>query len=145
MQIENLVVAQQLSLDDELVRLRKQRLQLFNGFAARNRATFLTKDACAAVADFSSISGEIKKMNDAYMVRANVLREERLAAIPHGPSRSACTKPINPYENGSEQDAGFKWAQRVGGSCGRSSAASDEGCTEYQRQQTAFAQCKAKE
>jgi hypothetical protein len=146
-QIENLVVAQQLSLDDELLRLRKQRLQLFNGFAVRNRATFLRKDACAAEADFSSISGEIKALNDAYLVRARALRDERLAAIPQGPSRSACTKPSNPYANESEQDAGFKWAQSTKGeaACARNSASFNEGCTEYKRQQATFRQCKANE
>jgi hypothetical protein len=145
--IENLVVAQQLSLDDELLRLRKQRLQLFNDFAFRNRATFLRRDACAAVADFSSISGRITALNDAYVVRARELREERLASIPQGPSRSACTRPVNPYENASEHDAGFKWAQRNQNEipCGRNSTPFNEGCTEFNRQQVAFYQCKATE
>jgi len=143
-EIENLVIARQLSLDDELLRLRKQRLLLFHEFAVRNRANF-GHDNCAAVADFSSISGEIKTLLDAFMVRANALREVRLAAIPQGAGTPACPEPHNPYSDEVEQHAGFKWAQRTGGSCGQNSVFFNEGCAEYQRQQSAFVQCKARE
>ena len=41
----------------------------------------------------------------------------------------------NPYSDGTGHDAGYKWAERTGGSCNGNSESFNEGCEEFYRQQ----------
>jgi hypothetical protein len=56
-----------------------------------------------------------------------------------------CTEVENPYDEGTGHYAGFEWAQNNGAtSCGGSSDSFIEGCEEYQRQESEYAECEAK-
>ena len=64
-----------------------------------------------------------------------------------GAAKSAheCTKPENPYDEGSGHHAGYEWAERTGsGTCGGNSQSFIEGCEEYESQESASQECEAK-
>ena len=56
-----------------------------------------------------------------------------------------CAEVENPYDEGSGHYAGFEWAQDNDvTTCGGSSESFIEGCEEYQRQESEYAECEAK-
>lgn len=55
-----------------------------------------------------------------------------------------CSEPENPYDEGSGHYAGFEWAERNGaGECDGNSQSFNEGCEEYQNQESEYDQCEA--
>jgi hypothetical protein len=57
-----------------------------------------------------------------------------------------CVEPQNPYEEGSGHYAGFQWAENDNsGTCNGSSDSFNEGCDEYETQETEYQECEAKE
>jgi hypothetical protein len=54
-----------------------------------------------------------------------------------------CTEPENPYDQGSGHYAGYEWAESNGGACGGSSQSFNEGCEEYERQESEYQECEA--
>ena len=71
---------------------------------------------------------------------------ERLSSFGNGEASAAkCTEPENPFDEGSGHYAGYEWAQSNGsGDCDGRSQSFIEGCEEYENQQAAYDQCKAK-
>jgi hypothetical protein len=55
-----------------------------------------------------------------------------------------CEEPENPYSEGTGHSAGYEWAERNrSGSCDASSQSFNEGCEEYENQDTAYEECQA--
>ena len=55
-----------------------------------------------------------------------------------------CPEPENPYDEGSGHYAGYEWAEKNNPArCGGSSESFIEGCEEYQRQESEYADCEA--
>ena len=58
---------------------------------------------------------------------------------------SNCTEPENPYDAGTGHYAGYEWAQSHGsGSCSSSSQSFNEGCEEYETQESGYQECEAR-
>jgi hypothetical protein len=56
-----------------------------------------------------------------------------------------CTEPQNPYDEGTGHYAGYEWAETNNpGTCGGRSQSFIEGCEEYQRQESEYEDCEAK-
>ena len=57
-----------------------------------------------------------------------------------------CTEPQNPYtEEKTGHYAGYKWAESKGSAaCDGSSESFNEGCAEYERQESEYQDCEAK-
>ena len=56
-----------------------------------------------------------------------------------------CTEPENPYTEGTGHYAGYEWADGKGsGSCSGSSQSFNEGCEEYEQQESEYQDCEAK-
>ena len=61
-----------------------------------------------------------------------------------GEITTQCIEPENPYDEGTGHYAGFEWGQNNGATtCGGSSDSFIEGCEEYQRQESEYAECQA--
>ena len=59
-------------------------------------------------------------------------------------SGASCSEPENPYDEGSGRYSGFEWAENNNpGFCDGNSQSFIEGCEEYQRQETKYANCEA--
>jgi hypothetical protein len=55
-----------------------------------------------------------------------------------------CTEPENPYDEGTGHYAGYEWAENHGsGNCSGSSQSFNEGCEEYQTQESEYQECEA--
>jgi|ERR1700730_4633540 len=54
-----------------------------------------------------------------------------------------CTEPENPYSEGTGHYAGYEWAEKHGGTCTSSSPSFNEGCEEYDSQESIYQQCEA--
>ena len=68
------------------------------------------------------------------------LREEK-----EGTVENSCTEPENPYSEGSGHYAGYEWAEKNGGgSCSSSSDSFNEGCEEYESQESEYQDCQTK-
>jgi hypothetical protein len=60
-------------------------------------------------------------------------------------TEAKCTEPENPYSAGSGHYAGYEWAEEKGaGTCSGSSQSFNEGCEEYEQQETAYEECQAR-
>jgi hypothetical protein len=58
---------------------------------------------------------------------------------------ASCTEPSNPYSEGTGHYAGYEWAEKNGsGDCNGSSQSFNQGCEEYEAQQSAYEECEAK-
>jgi hypothetical protein len=55
-----------------------------------------------------------------------------------------CSEPENPYSEGTGHYAGYEWAERNGGNCSASSQSFNEGCEEYEEQETTYESCQGK-
>jgi hypothetical protein len=56
-----------------------------------------------------------------------------------------CDEPENPYTQGSGHYVGYEWAEKNGaGDCAGSSQSFNEGCEEYETQETEYEECEAK-
>jgi hypothetical protein len=56
---------------------------------------------------------------------------------------ASCTEPENPYTEGIGHYAGYEWAEsRGGGSCNGSSQSFNEGCEEYEEQESEYQECE---
>lgn len=55
-----------------------------------------------------------------------------------------CTEPENPYSEGSGHYAGYEWAESHGGSCNGRSQSFNEGCEEYEQQESEYQECERK-
>lgn len=54
-----------------------------------------------------------------------------------------CTEPENPYTEGTGHYAGYEWAEsKGGGSCNGSSQSFNEGCEEYENQESEYQDCE---
>jgi hypothetical protein len=61
-----------------------------------------------------------------------------------GGSSASCTEPENPYSEGTGHYAGYEWAEKNGsGTCNSPSASFNEGCEEYESQESEFQDCEA--
>ena len=49
--------------------------------------------------------------------------------------------PHNPYGEGTGHYAGYEWAQENGANCNGNSESFNQGCAEYERQQTDYDNC----
>lgn len=56
----------------------------------------------------------------------------------------SCTEPENPYTEGTGHYAGYQWAESHGGSCNGPSQSFNEGCDEYEQQESAYQECERK-
>jgi hypothetical protein len=55
-----------------------------------------------------------------------------------------CTEPENPYTEGAGHYAGYEWAEsKAGGNCNGSSPSFNEGCQEYENQESEYQDCEA--
>ena len=55
-----------------------------------------------------------------------------------------CTEPENPYDAGTGHYAGYEWAENHGGeTCSGSSQSFNEGCEEYETQESEYQECEA--
>ena len=54
-----------------------------------------------------------------------------------------CVEPENPYSEGTGHYAGYEWAERNGSSCSTSSQSFNEGCEEYETQESEYEECEA--
>jgi hypothetical protein len=55
-----------------------------------------------------------------------------------------CIEPENPYSEGTGHYAGYEWAQKnSSGNCNGSSQSFDEGCEEYETQESEYDECEA--
>lgn len=55
-----------------------------------------------------------------------------------------CTEPENPYSEGTGHYAGYQWAQdHESGDCNTSSQSFNEGCEEYESQESEYQECEA--
>lgn len=62
-----------------------------------------------------------------------------------GGADASCTEPSNPYTEGSGHYAGYEWAENRGsGTCSSSSESFNEGCEEYERQESEYQECQAR-
>jgi len=58
---------------------------------------------------------------------------------------ASCTEPDNPYSEGTGHYAGYEWAEKNGsGACNSSSTSFNEGCEEYERQESEYQACEAR-
>ena len=58
---------------------------------------------------------------------------------------ASCTEPSNPYSEGTGHYAGYEWAKKNGsGDCNTSSQSFNEGCEEYETQESEYEECQAK-
>jgi hypothetical protein len=55
-----------------------------------------------------------------------------------------CTEPQNPYDDGTGHYAGYEWAEENPTDCNGSSESFIEGCQEYERQESEFQDCEAR-
>jgi hypothetical protein len=56
----------------------------------------------------------------------------------------SCTEPENPYDAGTGHYAGYEWAENHGsGTCSASSESFNEGCEEYETQESEYQECEA--
>lgn len=53
-----------------------------------------------------------------------------------------CTEPENPYDEGTGHYAGYEWAETHGGSCNGRSQSFNEGCEEYEQQESEYQECE---
>jgi hypothetical protein len=68
------------------------------------------------------------------------LKEEEERSV-----ENRCTEPENPYREGSGHYAGYEWAEKNGGgSCSSSSDSFNEGCEEYESQESEYQDCQSK-
>lgn len=56
---------------------------------------------------------------------------------------ASCPEPENPYSEGTGHYAGYEWAEKHDGTCSSSSASFNEGCEEYDSQESLYQQCEA--
>lgn len=62
-----------------------------------------------------------------------------------GDTVASCTEPDNPYAEGTGHYAGYEWAENHGGgNCNSSSPSFEEGCEEYENQESEYQDCQAK-
>jgi hypothetical protein len=62
-----------------------------------------------------------------------------------GGATASCTEPENPYGEGTGHYAGYEWAEKNGsGTCSSSSASFNEGCEEYESQESQYQDCEAR-
>ena len=55
-----------------------------------------------------------------------------------------CNEPENPYAEGAGHYAGYEWAENKGsGTCAGSSQSFNEGCEEYETQESEYEECEA--
>jgi hypothetical protein len=58
---------------------------------------------------------------------------------------AGCTEPHNPYTEGTGHYAGFEWAENnSSGTCNTSSESFNEGCEEYDSQESEYQDCEAR-
>lgn len=58
---------------------------------------------------------------------------------------ATCTEPANPYTEGTGHYAGYEWAESKGsGNCSSSSESFNQGCEEYERQESEYQDCEAR-
>lgn len=58
---------------------------------------------------------------------------------------ASCTEPSNPYTQGTGHYAGYEWAEKNGsGDCNTASQSFNEGCEEYESQESKYSECEAK-
>src|SRR5712692_8943025 len=58
---------------------------------------------------------------------------------------ASCTEPENPYSEGTGHYAGYEWAEKHGsGTCSTSSSSFNEGCDEYERQESEYQECETR-
>jgi hypothetical protein len=58
---------------------------------------------------------------------------------------ASCTEPANPYSEGTGHYAGYEWAEKNGsGTCNSSSDSFNEGCEEYESQESEYQNCEAR-
>jgi hypothetical protein len=56
-----------------------------------------------------------------------------------------CNEPENPYSEGTGHYAGYEWAESRGlGVCNGSSQSFNEGCEEYETQESEYEECEAR-
>jgi len=54
-----------------------------------------------------------------------------------------CAEPQNPYTEGTGHYAGYEWAEEHGsGNCNGSSESFNEGCEEYETQESEYEECE---
>ena len=53
-------------------------------------------------------------------------------------------EPENPYAHGSGHYAGYEWAESHGGDCNGRSPSFNEGCEEYEQQESDYQECEQK-
>lgn len=62
-----------------------------------------------------------------------------------GVAAASCTEPSNPYTEGTGHYAEYEWAEnKGGGDCNGSSLSFNEGCEEYERQESEYQECEAR-
>jgi hypothetical protein len=59
-------------------------------------------------------------------------------------SAVSCTEPENPYTDGTGHYVGYEWAESHGGSCDGRSSPFNEGCEEYEQQESEYQKCEEK-
>lgn len=60
-----------------------------------------------------------------------------------GRTEATCTEPENPYTQGTGHYAGYEWAENRGSAaCSTSSDSFNEGCEEYERQESEYQACQ---
>jgi hypothetical protein len=60
-------------------------------------------------------------------------------------AEASCTEPENPYTQGTGHYAGYEWAEKNGsGTCNTSSQSFNEGCEEYEDQESGYQNCQAR-
>lgn len=68
-------------VDDEVIRLQKDKLARMKAYFAKNRSNFTSKNYCAIAATFPSVMEEIRSLNSAQLDRFNVLAKQGLEAL----------------------------------------------------------------
>jgi hypothetical protein len=62
-----------------------------------------------------------------------------------GGADASCTEPHNPYTEGTGHYAGYEWAENKGsGTCSSSSESFNQGCEEYESQESEYQDCQAR-
>lgn len=62
-----------------------------------------------------------------------------------GAAATDCVEPENPYNEGTGHYAGYQWAEEKGtGVCSGSSESFNEGCEEYEQQESEYETCQAR-
>jgi MoaA/NifB/PqqE/SkfB family radical SAM enzyme len=80
--MELFISMSELMVDEEIIKLQREKVSLLKDYFSRNKENFRTNNYCAIKADFPAAMERMKSINRAQFDRFNVIIQKDLDALP---------------------------------------------------------------